>query len=322
MKHGTTTALYNATVDREPSVLLAKIAGELGQRALVGKVVMDDPEANPAFCRDFSPKEAVQETEKFIQEIEEIQNDYPQKVYPVITPRFIPSCTDEAMQGLGKLAKDYDVHIQTHCSESDWEHSVAKERYNMTDTQAIDKFGLIHSKTILAHAPFLEEEDVKLIAKKKATIAHSPLSNAYFANAVLPFKDFHNQGVNIGNATDVSGGYSPSMYSAIKQAVISSRMLESGVDPKIEMNKRGKTGATISLNNSFYSATVAGGIALDLPIGKLEEGYFFDAQVINTNENIPSFYPEKSPEDLIHKILLLSESSNIKELYVQGKKFR
>lgn len=322
LKHGTTTAMYFATVDREPSVLLAKICGELGQRAFVGKVVMDEPEANPEFCRDASPKEAISETEKFIQEIKKIQDSYKQKVYPVVTPRFIPSCTDEALEGLGKLAEDYDVHIQTHCSESDWEHSVAKERYGLSDAQALDKFGLITSKTILAHAPFLEAEDLKILAEKKASIAHSPLSNAYFANSVLPFKNFHDQGVNIGNASDISGGYTPSMYSAIKQAVISSRMLEAGVDPSIEMNKRGREDSMITLNNSLYSATVAGGIALGLPIGKLEKGYSFDVQIVDTVDNIPTFYPEKNKEDILHKILLLAESSNIKEVWVQGNKVR
>ncbi|MDN6731875.1 MAG: amidohydrolase family protein, partial [Atopostipes suicloacalis] len=249
-------------------------------------------------------------------------DSYKQKVSPVVTPRFIPSCTDEALEGLGKLAEDYDVHIQTHCSESDWEHSVAKERYGLSDAQALDKFGLITSKTILAHAPFLEAEDLKILAEKKASIAHSPLSNAYFANSVLPFKNFHDQGVNIGNASDISGGYTPSMYSAIKQAVISSRMLEAGVDPSIEMNKRGREDSMITLNNSLYSATVAGGIALGLPIGKLEKGYSFDVQIVDTVDNIPTFYPEKNKEDILHKILLLAESSNIKEVWVQGNKVR
>ncbi len=322
LNNGTTTALYFATVDREPSVLLAKICGELGQRGLVGKVVMDDPEANPEYCRDASPQEAIAETEKFIQEVMEFQDSYKQKVYPVVTPRFIPSCTDEALEGLGKLTEKYDVHVQTHCSESDWQHNFAKERYGINDAQALDNFGFITDKTVLAHAPFLEPEDVELIAEKKTSIAHCPLSNAYFANSVLPFKDFHTSGVNIGLATDVSGGYSPSMYQSIRQAVISSRMLNDGVDPSIESSKRGRAASTITLNNSFHSATVAGGIALDLPIGKLEKGYSFDVQIVDTEKNIPIFYPEQNKVDLLHKILLLSDQSNIKEVWVQGNRVK
>lgn len=322
LRHGTTTAMYFATVDRESSILLASLCGELGQRGLIGKVAMDDPNSNAEFYRDNSPEGAVYETEKFINKVLEIQNLYKQNVYPVVTPRFIPSCTSEALAGLGMLAKKYDVHIQTHCSESDWAHQFVKEKYGVNDAQALDNFGLITNKTIIAHAPFLEPDDLKIIADKKTTIAHSPLSNAYFANSVLPFRDFSSNGVNIGMATDISGGYSPSMYQSIRQAVISSRMLQEGVNPSLPRDERGRAGSSITINNAFYSATVAGGIALNLPIGKLEKGYSFDVQIINVENNIPRFYKEKNPEDLLHKILLLSESSNIKELWIQGRRVK
>lgn len=320
--YGTTTALYFGTADRAPSTLLAELCGRLGQRGLVGKVVMDDPAGNPEYCRDASPAEAVNETEKFIQEVLEIRNSYKQKVYPVITPRFIPSCTDESLMGLGKLAHKYGVHVQTHCSESDWEHQFVRDRHGMNDAQSLNRFGLLTNKTVLAHAAFLDDDDVRLLAETKASIAHSPLSNAYFANSVLPFRAFHSGGVNIGVATDISGGYSPSMYSAIRQAVISSRMLNEGVDPSLPGERRGRGNSAITLNNAFYAATAGGGIALDLPIGKLEKGYAFDVQIIDLSKNIPLFYPEKKDEDLFHKILLLSESQNIKEVWVQGEKVK
>ena len=322
LENGTTTAMYFATVDRRPSVLLAKIAGQAGQRALVGKVVMDDPAANPDFCRDADSRQAVSETEKFIEDVLEFRDSFKQKVYPVITPRFIPSCTDRCLEKLGRLAQQKKIHIQTHCSESDWAHGYAKERYGINDAAALDRFGFISDKTVLAHAPFLEEEDVKLLAQKGTSIAHSPLSNAYFASAVLPLKEFHSKGVNIGLATDISGGYCPSMYSAVRQAVISSRMLNEGVDPSLSRENRGRPDSAITLNNAFYCATVGGGKALDLPIGKLEKGYSFDVQVIDTSFGLPLYYPEKKPEDLLHKILLLCERSNIKQVWVQGQQVK
>lgn len=49
LARGTTTVLYFATIHLEASLQLAKICAALGQRGLVGKVVMDDPQANPAF---------------------------------------------------------------------------------------------------------------------------------------------------------------------------------------------------------------------------------------------------------------------------------
>lgn len=321
LNFGTTTNMYFATEDTDAALLLARVCGESGQRGFVGRVVMDEKGSNPDFCCDQSAHYAIQETERFVKEVLSFQSEYNQKIYPVITPRFIPSCTDESLYGLGRLAQKYDVHIQTHCSESDWEHDYVRKRFGNNDAQILNRFGLITDKTIIAHAPFLEEQDVDLLVSNGTSIAHCPLSNAYFANSVLPFRDFHSKGVNIGLATDISGGYSPSMYSAIRQAVISSRMLQDGVNPAIEKKERGREKSALTLNNAFYAATVAGGLALHLPIGKLEKGYSFDVQIISLS-NIPRFYPERSDEDLLHKILLLSESSNIKEVYVQGRKVK
>lgn len=322
LAHGTTTALHFASVDTESSLLLAKICGKLGQRGLVGKVVMDDPNTTPNYCRDASAQEAVEETKRFLDAVYAMQDDYAQGVYPVITPRFIPSCSDEALMGLGQLARQYDAYVQTHCSESDWEHQFVIQRYGKHDSFMLDHFGLIGRKTILAHAPFLSAEDITLLSQKGASIAHCPLSNAYFANAVYPLVQFSKQGLKCGLATDISGGYTPSMYQAIRQSVISSRMLECGVNPELPQQTRGKNTSAITLNHGFYAATVGGGLALDLPIGKFEPGYYFDMQIINTTHNIPLFHPEKTPENLLHKILLLIESSNIEEVFVKGNKVK
>ena len=278
--------------------------------------------ALPIYCCDESADSAVSETEKFIEEVYRLGENCSQGVYPVITPRFIPSCSTECLEKLGNLARNKKIHIQTHCSESDWEHSFAKEKYKMSDAEALNKFGFITNKTILAHAPFLGEEDVKLISDKQASIAHCPLSNAYFAGAVLPLKEFRSKGVNIGLASDISGGYCPSIYSAIRQAVISSRMLNDGVNPALPRDKRGREHSTISLNNAFYCATVGGGKALGIPAGKLENGYCFDVQIVDTSKWLPLYYPEKSAEELLHKILLLSNENNISQVWVQGKRVK
>ena len=73
-------------------------------------------------------------------------------VRPIITPRFAPACTDEMLAGLGRLAEETGTLVQTHCSESDWEHNYAFERFGTSDTEALDAFGLLREHTLLAHA--------------------------------------------------------------------------------------------------------------------------------------------------------------------------
>ena len=259
LANGTTTVLYFASIHKEASYKLAEICAKRGQRGLVGKVVMDDAQENPDFYRDASTAEALQDTEEFIVAVKELAKSVKQGVYPVVTPRFIPSCTDEALQGLGELAKKYDTHVQSHCSESDWAHGFVKDRFQKNDASALHDFGLLRDKSVMAHSNFLEDADADLFAETGTAIAHCPISNAYFANSVLPVAHLHEKNVEIGLGTDVSGGFSPSLYDNIRQAVMASRMLEDGVNPDLAPHVRGRQDSRITVNEAFYLATAGGG---------------------------------------------------------------
>ncbi|MEG0268393.1 MAG: amidohydrolase family protein, partial [Carnobacterium sp.] len=139
-------------------------------------------------------------------------------------------------------------------------------------------------------------------------------------------KKFHDMGVEIGLGTDLSGGFDPSIYSAIRQSVISSRMLEDGVDTKKSPAERSDGEKhRIMANEAFYFATAGGGESLSLPIGRLAENYAFDAQVIDTNtENasMPIFDDSEPLEDIFQKILYLTKRENITSVWVQGEKIK
>ncbi|MCM3389493.1 guanine deaminase [Ureibacillus chungkukjangi] len=321
LANGTTTVLYFATVHKQASLLLAKICSLLGQRGLVGKVVMDNDDQCPDYYRDADTATALKETEEFIIEVQQLNEQTKQGVYPVVTPRFIPSCTDEALQGLGELAAKYNTHIQSHCSESDWQHGYVKDRYDKNDAFALNDFGLLQEKSVMAHCNFIADEDAKLFAETGTAAAHCPVSNVFFSNGVFPAKHIHELGVDIGLGTDVSGGFSPSLYDNIRQAVIASRMLEEGVDTTISADKRGVDSSRLTTNEAFYLATAGGGESLSLPIGKIEENYAWDVQIINTNlqnGKLPIF--NDPLEDIFQKILYLARPENIREVWVQGEK--
>ncbi|PMC80369.1 guanine deaminase [Aerococcus viridans] len=322
LARGTTTALYFGTIHKEASFELVKIAAEKGQRALVGKVVMDDPQANPDFYRDASTASALKETEEFIQEVTAFGKDVIQGVYPVVMPRFAPSCTDEALAGLGALAKKYDTHVHTHCSEGQWEHDFTYDRFGKTDTEALRDFGLFGKKSVMAHSNFINDNDAAIFSENQTAVAHCPIFNVYFANSIIPIKHLKELNVQVGLGTDISGGFSPSLYDGIKQAVMSSRQLEDGVDTRLPQTERGVPDSRISIVEAFSLATLGGGEALDLPIGLIKEGYTADFQVIDTKakENpIQGFGVFEDLEQIFEKILYLANPVNIQQVYVQGK---
>ena len=322
LANGTTSAMYFGTIHNEATLELAKICASYGQRGFVGKVVMDDKTMNPNFYRDNSTKEAIENTEKFILDVQTLAKDVFQGVYPVITPRFVPSCTDNALLELGKLAKKYNCYIQSHCSESDWEHNFVIERFGKRDSEVLDQFGLLTDKSVMAHGNFINSEDADIFKKQKSSVCHCPISNSYFANAVFPVNQLKKQGLNICLGTDISGGFSPSLYDNIKHTVMASRMLNDGVDNKLDANNRGTNNARVSVFEAFYLATTGGGEALKLPLGIFKEGYICDFQVIDINSpsnKLPKYLDNEEDKHLLQKILYLSTSENIREVWVQGK---
>lgn len=316
---GTTTALYFATVHREASELLAAICLDKGQRGLVGKVAMDDPASCPDYYRDVTPDVAVEETRRLIAAIRAMPGN--DRVLPVITPRFTPSCTDAALAGLGALATETGAHVQTHCSESDWAHGHALERYGRTDAEALDGFGLMTRRTVLAHSVFLTDDDMGLVRARGAGVAHCALSNMYFGNAVFPLRRALEKGVHVGLGTDISGGPAGTILEACRAMVQAARMLEDGVDAGASKERRGVPASRVDMATALHLATAGGGEALDLPVGRFEVGYQCDALVIDpaTPDGTIRLFGEADPLAILEKTLYTATRPNLAAVLVSGE---
>jgi guanine deaminase len=322
LANGTTTAMYFGTIHLAATQVLADICLKRFQRALIGRVAMDDPAQCPAYYRDPSAGIAESETRAFIDYVRSMAGNESGLLLPVITPRFIPACTDELLQRLGRLARESGCHVQTHCSESDWEHAFVLERYGVTDTAALDRLGLLSSRTILAHGNFIDGPDVATLVEKGAGIAHCPLSNVYFSDAVFPLNRMLEQGVHVGLGTDISGGASPSILENARQAVIASRSLESGVDPRRDRKARRSPDSRIDAATAFWLATAGGGIALDLPIGLFREGYQFDAIILDaqTPGSNLRLRDNPPPAEIVQKIVYHATRADIREVWVANRR--
>ncbi|WP_370676367.1 guanine deaminase [Pleomorphomonas sp. PLEO] len=318
---GTTTALYFGTVHLEATKLLADLCIDKGQRALVGKVVMDHPDSCPHYYRDADAATGAAETRALIEYVRSHPRNTAGRVLPVITPRFIPSCTDAALTALGELAGETGAHVQTHCSESDWAHSHVFARYGHTDAEALDRFGLLTRRTMLAHSNFLTDDDMTRVARRGAAVAHCALSNIYFANSVFPLRAALSRHMHVGLGTDISGGPSASMFEACRATVQSSRLLEDGVDPALPAAQRGRPNSRVDLVTAFHVATAGGGTALDLPIGCFAPGFHFDAVAIDTTirDGGIRLFGDENLEGVFEKLIYGATRVNVAHVWVAGE---
>lgn len=122
LKHSLTTrACIFATLHREATVALMDLLEESGIVSYVGKVNMDRNGGENLCEADASA--AAEDTKKWI---EETAGKY-ERTNPILTPRFIPSCTDELMRELAKLQKTTGLRVQSHLSENPSEVAWVKE---------------------------------------------------------------------------------------------------------------------------------------------------------------------------------------------------
>uniref|UniRef100_A0A8C9ZFD3 Guanine deaminase n=1 Tax=Sander lucioperca TaxID=283035 RepID=A0A8C9ZFD3_SANLU len=265
LRNGTTTACYFATIHTDASLLLGQIANDFGQRALVGKVCMDRNNSVKHYKE--TNQESQEETCRWV-------STYP-LVRPVVTPRFAPSCTGALLGQLGAIAKNNNLHIQSHISENVEEVKLVKELFPESEsyTDVYHKYNLLTDKTVMAHGCYLTDAELALFRETGASLSHCPNSNISLCSGMLDVRNVLKHKVKLGLGTDVAGGYSASMLDAVRRALDTSKVLTIQ-DPEYE---------TLTFEEVFRLATLGGSHALSLDdqTGNFEVGKDFDALRVN-----------------------------------------
>ena len=218
VKNGTTTICYYGTIHLPASVLLASLVLEAGLRGFIGKVCMD--RNAPDFYIE-ETEESLEQTREFIKQVGALGDE---RIQPIITPRFAPTCSTKLMEGLSKIADQNNLLVQTHVSENlgeiEWVQSLHPDCESYCEVY--DKVGLLSNRTILAHAIHLEFCEIKMLKEKNVGVSHCPNSNFSLSSGILDIRKLLNENIKCGLGTDVAGGSSPSMLNAIREALIAS----------------------------------------------------------------------------------------------------
>ena len=274
-KGATTRACIFATRHRPATELLMKLMEESGLVSFVGKVNMDR-EASAALTEDSADISAYT-TFGWINAVK----DRFQNTKPILTPRFIPCCSDQLMEELRQIQMAYGIPVQSHLSESKGEIEFVKvlrpeDPFYGDVYNAYDLFGKNDDidtdvKTVMAHCVWSTSEEVELMRKNGVFVAHCPASNMNLTSGIAPIGKYLELGLNIGLGSDIAGGHSSSIFRAIVDAIQVSKMYFRMVDETVK---------PLVFPEAFYLATKGGG-AFFGQVGSFEEGYEFDAIVMD-----------------------------------------
>ena len=301
-----TRSVVFATLHVESTIELMDIFEKSGMVSYIGKVNMDRNGSE-----NLQEESANQSAKDTIRWIESIQDRY-ERTFPIITPRFTPSCSDDLMRQLSIIRKKYNLKVQSHLSENQGEIKWVSELCPYTDFygQAYSQFNMFGGDcpTVMAHCVWSCEEEQELIKKQGVFIAHCPNSNTNLSSGIAPVRKYINDNQNIGLGSDVAGGTHTSIFKAMADAISVSKLRWRLVDQNY---------APITVAEAFYLGTIGGGKFFG-KVGSFESGYEFDAIVVDDSR----YTVQNQWDDLqrLEKTIYLSNDFDVIHKYVQGRK--
>ena len=301
---GTMRSVVFGTMHTESTRLLMKLYQEAGMGAMVGKVGMNRN------CPDTLCEDVEAYTEGMEQLIAEF-NKPNALVRPIITPRFVPSCTPELLKVCGELANKYQLPVQSHLSENTseiaWVAELEKESTSYGD--AYNRYGLFgQTPTIMAHCVWTNGSELELMKRNRVMVAHCPTSNFNLSSGLAPVRTVLDDDLPIGLGSDISGGHDLNMFRMLVYAIQVSKM----------HYQQDKSKAFLTLSEIFWIATKSAGSFFG-KVGSFEPGYEFDALVIDDGVLHPDEY---SLQHRLERFVYLGDDRQIIHRFCRGEEVK
>jgi len=228
----------------------------------------------------------------------------------VVMPAQVDTCTPELLHSSLAAAKERGIPLQIHAGQLICEFQEIVRRHGLTPIKFLDQQGLLVPETIVSHAIMLDHyrttnflgtsNDLSILAKSGASIAHCPLIFARIGDALDNFGRYLKEGVNIGIGTDT---YPHNMIEEMRTALLISRVVSGKLD-------------NVSTADIFSAATIGGANALHRQdIGRIAPGA--KADIVLLDLSVPSMQPMRDPiRSLVHH----AADRAVKDVIIDGVK--
>ncbi len=208
---------------------------------------------------------------------------------------------DEIVTRAVNQAKELEVPITVHTSEGlvDLYHNL--ETTGERTVERLDRLGVLGPKTVLAHCVHVNDHEIDLIAKRRASVAHNPMSNMLNAVGVAPVPAMLQKGVTVGLGND---GWIYDPFENMRCALTVHR-LASG-NP-----------SAMGPDEIFRMATIEGAYCygLENELGSLEKRKFADIVILECSR-VPT---PLSAESVIGHLINTFSGRDVRDVIVNGE---
>jgi 5-methylthioadenosine/S-adenosylhomocysteine deaminase len=271
-----------------------RAARKVGLRVSTGGIFFD-----PAGVTAASIDRRVAEAERFFAEFGGADD-----VFPAVMPHGTYTVGPDNLRAAHAVSARHGGIFCTHCAETLAEQADVSGRYGRSVVRHLGHLRCIDERTVLAHCVHLDDEELDILARRGAHVAHNPMSNMKLASGFARVPDMLQRGINVSLGTDgpISGN-DLDMWMALRLAAT----LHKGHTGRADV---------ISTRQALDMLTINGARALGAAdrIGSLEAGKLAD--IVMVDHRRPHAVPMFDP--LTH-LVYSAGRSDVRHVFLGGE---
>ena len=241
--------------------------------------------------------------------VDELLADPESRVQPLLYPMQVDSCTEELMRDATDAARERNLPIQTHASQSVVEFREMVDRHGLSPVEWLAEIGFLGPRTTLGHALFTDEHpklhwpnrhDLALLFETGTNVAHCPHIQARRGRYMKSFASYQKAGINLGIGCDT---FPHNGIDEVRWATVMCKIATEDTH-------------SITLGDTFRAATVGGAKALGRDdLGRIAPGAKADVVLVDMDH--PLMQPSRDP---LRSLFFSAQERPIRDVYVDGRK--
>ncbi len=302
MKYGVTTVsdffyVHNDGIAGDEAIVRA--ARDLGIRLVLARTMYDWNGAPAGYVE--SVEAAVEHTRELMGRYNGTDN----MVQVVPAPHSLHAASLRMIEAGYRLAEEFGTKFHIHVAEEMFEVRDVMKEHQMRPMELFKHMGVLDERMAAVHCVWLDENEKELMSEAKASLCYCPGSNMFLADGVTDIPKLMQGGVTIGLGSDgACSNNRISIFEEMRMAALLQKVHHLDA-------------LCVTASDTFRMGTEWGGRLLDLPVGKIEEGYRADFVGVDLNSiSLQPLY--QNYEQLLYNIVYSMQPEAVQRVVVDG----
>jgi 5-methylthioadenosine/S-adenosylhomocysteine deaminase len=267
---------------------------EAGMRAAIGIIAIELPTAYASDADDYIAK-GLKFRDSYRDE---------KRLSFTMAPHGPYTVADRTFSRMLTIAEELDLPIHVHLHETQDEIEQSLAQFNKRPLERLQALGLVGPRLIAVHGVHVSREELALLARYGASVAHCPSSNLKLASGLAPVAAMLRAGINVGIGTDGAASNNRlDMFQEMRTAALLAKAVAGAAD-------------AMPAHDALAAATLNGAraLGLDSEIGSLRPGKSADLCAVSFAD------VELSPcYDAISHLVYAAGREHVTHVWVEGE---